>query len=342
MEHLFEYLVFLAKAATILVALLFLVSAIAGLSMRRQHAPAGRLEITPLNERLKDLKHAMQQALLSEAALKKTLKQESKQEKQEKKQKAKAKGEGENESRRRIFVVNFDGDIQASHAEQLRHEITAILTSAAAGDEVLARIESGGGMVHTYGFAASQLARIRSKNIKLTAAIDKVAASGGYLMAAVAERIIAAPFALVGSIGVVAQIPNVHRLLKKHDVDVEVLTAGEYKRTLTIFGENTEEGRRKFQQELEDVHLLFQEFVQENRPGLDVAKVATGEAWYGRRALDLGLVDELVTSDEYLVNACDEADVFEVKWVEHKKPIERVMGQLHRGIQQIRRYWLGA
>ena len=166
------------------------------------------------------------------------------------------------------------------------------------------------------------------RGVKLTAAVDKVAASGGYLMASVAESILAAPFALVGSIGVIAQVPNVHRLLKKHDVDVELHTAGQYKRTLTMFGENTDEGRKKFQEELDDVHKLFQEFVRDNRPTLDLATVATGESWYGRRAVDLDLVDELCTSDEYLVRACDDANVVEVKWVAHRKPLDRLMSEL--------------
>ena len=177
--------------------------------------------------------------------------------------------------------------------------------------------------------------RVRDRNIPLTAVVDKVAASGGYLMAAVANKIVAAPFAVVGSIGVVAQVPNVHRLLKKNDVDVEVLTAGKYKRTLTFLGENTTEGREKFQQELEEVHELFQEFVVENRPGLDIAAVATGEAWYGSRALELKLVDSLATSDEYLMQACDDKDVFQVTWKQGTKPIERLLGKASAALDRV-------
>ena len=108
-----------------------------------------------------------------------------------------------------------------------------------------------------YGLAASQMQRIRDKKLKLTVCVDKVAASGGYMMAVVADKIIAAPFAVLGSIGVLAQVPNFHRLLKKHDVDFEMLTAGKYKRTLTMFGENTDKGREKFQEDIEDTHVLF-------------------------------------------------------------------------------------
>ena len=186
-------------------------------------------------------------------------------------------------------------------------------------------VESPGGLAHSYGLAASQLLRVREKNLNLVVAVDKVAASGGYLMAAVANRLIAAPFAVVGSIGVVAQVPNVHRLLKKKDVDVELITAGKYKRTLTVFGENTKEGREKFTDELEDLHALFQEFVVDKRPGLDLEKVATGEAWFGQRALDLNLVDEIMTSDEYLMQRCADTDVYEIRWKEPKKPLEKML-----------------
>ena len=229
--------------------------------------------------------------------------------------------------RRRVFVLSFNGDIAASAVDNLRIEISAVLGAANDGDEVVVRVESAGGTVHGYGLGASQLARVRGRGVALTVAVDKVAASGGYLMAAVADRILAAPFAVVGSIGVLAQVPNVHRLLKKHDVDVEVLTAGRFKRTLDVFGENTEEGREKLRDELADVHALFQEYVGSWRPKVDLEQVATGEAWYGQRALDRALVDELITSDEYLARACEDADVFEVSWVQPKRPIDRLLGQ---------------
>lgn len=229
--------------------------------------------------------------------------------------------------RRRVFVLSFNGDIAASAVDNLRVEISAVLGAAHDGDEVVVRVESAGGTVHGYGLGASQLARVRGRGVALTVAVDKVAASGGYLMAAVADRILAAPFAVVGSIGVLAQVPNVHRLLKKHDVDVEVLTAGRFKRTLDVLGENTDEGREKLREELADVHALFQEYVGSWRPKVDLEQVATGEAWYGQRALDRALVDELITSDEYLARACEDADVFEVSWVQPKRPIERLLGQ---------------
>ena len=336
MEFLFDYLGFLAKTATVVVAALIVLSAIAATSAHRamRKPPSGHIEITLLNDRLRDMGRAIDEASISHAAAKKQRKREAKARKQEHKRRDKADA-----VRRRVFVLSFDGDIQGSAVDRLRLEISAVLASATETDEVVVRVESAGGMVHAYGLGASQLARVRSHGLKLTAAVDKVAASGGYLMAAVADRVLAAPFAVVGSIGVLAQIPNIHRLLKKHDVDVEVLTAGRYKRTLDFIGENTEQGREKLREELADIHALFQEFVADWRPSLDMEAVSTGEAWYGQRALDRALVDELVTSDEYLARACGDADVFEVSWVEPKRPIEKLVGQfstaINRSVQRL-------
>jgi len=231
-------------------------------------------------------------------------------------------------------VLNFVGDLQASALDQLRQEVTSVLTVATPADEVVVRLESPGGVVHSYGLAASQLQRIRAQNIPLTATIDKVAASGGYMMAAVADKILAAPFAVVGSIGVVAQVPNVHRLLKKHDVDVELITAGEHKRTLTMLGENTDEGREKFTEQLEDIHKLFQEHVVANRDVVDIKEVATGEAWYGQRAIDVKLVDRLITSDSYLAACAAERDVYLLRWTVQKKPLERLLGGIGGSINR--------
>lgn len=225
-------------------------------------------------------------------------------------------GEGRKEGRKRLFVVLFDGDIKASALSNLREEITAILQIAGSEDEVVVCLESPGGMVANYGLAASQLARVRSAGVKLTIIVDKVAASGGYMMACVADRILAAPFAMLGSIGVVAQLPNFHRLLQRNDVDFELFTAGEYKRTVTMFGENTAEGKEKFQSDLEEIHTLFQHFVTEFRPQLDIGKVATGEVWFGQRAIEMKLIDEIKTSDEYLTTQAKNADLFQVEYKE--------------------------
>ncbi len=354
---------------TLVVAFLIIASFLAGLSGGHQ-GDQGHLVIRKLNERVRELRFTMENHLLSADEAKRQHKSETKSEKAEAKKAAKAaklaakqkpetktaneptaaaiseegadnaqvaakevaKLEGQKD---RTFVIHFDGDTAASGVDFLSVEISAVLTMAGSNDEVVVCLESPGGMVHSYGLAASQMMRIRNKGIPLTAIVDRVAASGGYLMAAVANRILAAPFAVIGSIGVVAQIPNLHRLLKKNDVDVEVLTAGKYKRTLTLLGENTDEGREKFREELEDVHALFQEFVAENRPELDIEAVATGEAWYGKRALELKLVDGLATSDEYLIELCETRDVFEVTWEETKKPIDRVLDKFNGMLDRV-------
>jgi serine protease SohB len=219
----------------------------------------------------------------------------------------------------KVYVLDFIGDTAASAVESLREEITLILATAEAGrDRVVVRLESPGGMVHGYGLAAAQLVRLREAGFHLTICVDKVAASGGYMMACIANQIISAPFAVLGSIGVVAQVPNFNRLLKEHNIDFELYTAGQYKRTVTMFGENTEEGKAKFEEELQQTHMLFKHFVEKYRNQLNVEQVATGEHWYGRDALDLKLVDELKTSDEYLLSLLDKHDVYTIHT--RKKP----------------------
>jgi serine protease SohB len=315
-EYLVEYGIFLAKAVTILalVAMIMalVLSTATALKDRRYE---GRIEMRRLNDFFEDLNWAVQAGTLRDGALKKAEKSRKKSQKKMLK---------EEQPRPRIFVLDFDGDIRASHVECFRTEISALIGEVKDGDEVCLRLESPGGLVHAYGLAASQLVRLRQAGIKLTVCVDKVAASGGYMMACVADRIVAAPFAIIGSIGVVAQIPNFHRLLKKHDVDFDVLTAGEYKRTLTVLGENTEEGRQKFVEELEDTHQLFKALIGEYRPGLDMGRVATGETWYGQQALSLNLVDEISTSDQYLLAAAGHADIFELSYQVSKPLAERL------------------
>jgi serine protease SohB len=219
----------------------------------------------------------------------------------------------------KIYVLDFKGDMAASAVESLREEITLILSTAKAGrDRIIVRLESPGGMVHGYGLAAAQLVRLREAGFHVTICVDKVAASGGYMMACIANEVISAPFAIVGSIGVVAQVPNFNRLLKENKIDFELYTAGQYKRTVTMFGENTEEGKAKFEEELQQTHALFKHFVEKYRPQLNVEKVATGEHWYGQDALDLNLVDKLQTSDEYLLDLLPQHDVYLIQT--RKKP----------------------
>lgn len=316
MEYLFEYLLFLAEVLTVAVAVLAVVVVVLSMSMRHGAHEGGRLVVRSLNERLDAMRSAIEALALSPAESKARRKADRKA------RKRRAKQDGE---RPRVFVLDFDGDIQASQVEHFSKEVSGVLTEARKGDEVVVRLESPGGMVHGYGLAASQMARLRVEGVRLVAAVDKVAASGGYLMAVLANHIIAAPFAIVGSIGVIAQIPNVHRLLKQHQVDVDVLTAGEFKRTLTVFGENTAKGRAKFVEELNETHGLFKRHVAANRSGVDVDAVATGEAWHAELALERGLVDEIKTSDQYLLERAEQAEVLEVRWEEHRSPVERLL-----------------
>ncbi|MCZ6803452.1 MAG: protease SohB [Proteobacteria bacterium] len=311
MIFLAEYGMFLAKLSTISLMLVIIIGAIIFIVMRAR-SDGERLIIKNINEKYETMSFMLNSQVLSKKGFKKYLKKH--------KQEQKEKDKESSDERKKIFVLDFKGDIKASTVSSLREEITAILTAANNKDEVVVILESGGGTVHGYGLGASQLKRIRDKGINLTVAVDKVAASGGYMMACVADKIIAAPFAIIGSIGVLAQIPNFHRLLKKMDIDFEQITAGDYKRTLTLFGENTEKDREKFKEELEDTHHLFKEFVKDNREQVDIDKIATGEHWYGKRAIDLNLVDELITSDDYLSSAATDADIFEVTY-ERKKPV---------------------
>jgi serine protease SohB len=324
LDLLLQYGLFLAKIVTVVIALLFIIITIANVGDRRRHHDEdGDIEVMRLNERFEHFANTLRMTVLDKNALKAYFKNEKEKAKQSAKKEAK---QTEDEIKKRVYVVNFNGDIRASATENLRQEITAILSIVNKDkDEVVVNLESPGGMVHGYGLASSQLARLREHQIPLTICVDKVAASGGYMMACLADTIIAAPFAIIGSIGVVAQIPNFHRLLEKWDIDFEVLTAGEYKRTMTVMGENTEAGRQKFVAELEDTHTLFKEFVKEYRPSIDIQKVATGEHWYGKRAVDLGLVDKLMTSDEYLLNASKTADIFAVRFI-HKQNLMQKMG----------------
>jgi serine protease SohB len=323
MEFISNYGIFLAKLGTIVFLLGALVMVIFMLYMRTRGGGDEHLQVKHLNQKYEHMALMLKSAILPKKEFKKSVKEVKTKHKQEEKQDTTV-------PRKRIFVLNFDGDIRASDVASLREEITALLTIADPQDEVVVLLESGGGTVPGYGLAASQLKRITDKEIKLTVAVDKVAASGGYMMACVANHIIAAPFAIIGSIGVLAQIPNFHRLLKKHDIDIEQFTAGKYKRTITMLGENTDADRAKLKEELEATHTLFKEFVTSNRDKVDIEKIATGEHWYGKQALDLGLVDELCTSDDYLVLAAPAADIYEISYIRKKPFIEKLLNPVAR------------
>lgn len=337
-----SYGVFILELVTILLVIVGLVALIFAFKQGKAKVQ-GELEITDLSEVYEDNCRKLRDFHLSEYALKmaeKIQKKEDKAKEKAEKEKYKKGDELDSENKPVLYVLQFNGDISASETHALREEISAIIGVAKPQDEVLLRLESPGGVVHGYGLAASQLARLKQHNIKLTIAVDKVAASGGYMMACVADKIVAAPFAILGSIGVVAQIPNIHRLLKKHDVDVDVMTAGEYKRTVTLLGENTEKGKQKFQQELEDTHELFKQFVVQNRPQLNINEVATGEHWFGQQALELRLVDQIATSDDLILTALKDKEVLSVKYKVKKSLLQKIGKQTEESTESFLLKWM--
>jgi len=309
-QFLAEYGLFLLKAVTIVAAIVIVIGVAA--SAGRKANQEG-LEVESINKKYKSLAQSLRKAVLKKDEQKKQAKADKKRAKEEEKAQS---------TRPRSFVIDFKGDLKASAVPSLREEVSAILEVAGEEDEVIVRLENHGGVVHEHGLAASQLVRIRDRGIPLTVCVDKVAASGGYLMACVASKIYVAPFAILGSIGVLAQIPNFNRLLDSHGVDFEQITAGKYKRTVTMFGENTDEDRAKLKEELEDVHALFKSAVSQYRPDLDLDKIATGEHWYGTRALELGLADEIKTSDELLAEQAADRELYHLTY-KIKQPLQR-------------------
>ena len=317
-EFLAAYGLFLAQLATFVLLLIVAVLVIVA-SRRRGHADG--LVVEHMNRRFEDAADELKLAIDGKQVYKKAVKAREKERKREAKARAKATS-----AKPRMFVLDFKGDLRATAAASLREEVSAVLRVAKAGEQVLVRLENSGGTVHEHGLAASQLTRLKRHGLKVLIAVDKVAASGGYLMACVADRLYAAPFAIVGSIGVLAQLPNFHRLLEEKGVDFEQIMAGRYKRTLTMFGKNTDEGRAKLQQEVEDIHELFKGQIREHRPQVDLERVATGEHWYGLRALELKLIDEIKTSDDLLLDAAQELDLYHVTYKRRRAWQERVLG----------------
>lgn len=340
MELLSQYGLFLAKIATVVIAIAVIAVLIVNLTQRKRQR--GELRITRLSEQYKEMQEEMSLALLDSHQQKLWVKVQKKQHKQEAKAaKAKAKANApQDEAKPRVYVLDFKGSIDAHEVSSLREEVTAVLAVAKPQDQVVVRLESPGGVVHGYGLAASQLQRLREKQIPLTVAVDKVAASGGYMMACVADKIVAAPFSIIGSIGVVAQIPNFNRFLKNKEIDIELHTAGQYKRTLTLLGENTEEGRQKFREDLNETHHLFKDFVHRMRPTLDIEQVATGEHWYGTQAQDKGLVDEVGTSDDLLLSLMEGRELIGVRFTQRKRMLDRFTNSAAESADRLLLRWL--
>ena len=321
MELLADYGLFLLQTVTIVLAVIAVIAVSSKISGSGDR-PKGAIKITDLSRTFADqskyVKTVVDDALAQEKLslidrVKKRLSKPSQKTTETPSKKEKI-----------AIVIEFKGDMKASQVANLREEVSAILAMERKPDQIVIKLTSAGGLVHTYGLASSQLSRLREAQIPVNACVDSVAASGGYMMAVCAERIIAAPFAVLGSIGVVAQIPNIHRFLKNRDVDVELHTAGANKRTLTMFGENTPEGRRKFKEDLEQTHLLFKAWIAERRPNLDLEAVADGSIFYGTDALTKGLCDEIATSDDVLLEMSADHHLFALKWSEKKSLAARL------------------
>ena len=314
-DLLVAYGFFLLKIITVLLVILIPILMISSSTKHRKETDKGRIIVKNLSDKLEEIGVTLKSAEMDPKAYKSFLKERNKKKKKE------IKGK----SKEIVYVLDFKGDIQASAVGKLKQEINAIIASLVKCKEVVIKVESGGGSAYAYGLCAAELKRLVDNKIKLTVCIDKIAASGGYLMSCVATKIVAAPWAIVGSIGVIAQLPNFHRLLKKLDIDIEMHTAGKFKRTLTTLGENTKQGREKFISELEDLHVVFKDFVKENRSKIQVAKVATGEVWQGDKAKKLGLIDEIGTSDDYLLKLASKFKLLEIQYFE-KKPFTARIG----------------
>ncbi len=295
-ELISNYGLFLLKTLTVLVSIIIILSFIIN---SKKNKSEGSLEVTNINEELDILEDNIKKNIYSKKDYKNFIKEKKKNKKK---------------SEKRIFILDFKGNIKASEIVSLRKEISGVLLTCKKGDEVLLRLENSGGTVHEHGLAAAQLKRIKDKKIPLTICVDKVAASGGYMMACVANKIVSSPFAIIGSIGVIAQLPNFNKLLKNKGIDFEQQTAGNYKRTVTMFGHNTDKDREKLSEQLEDIHVLFKDFITNQRKNIDIDKVATGEYWYGKRALELNLIDEIMTSDEYILSIKDKFNIIHIKY----------------------------
>ncbi|RTP95608.1 protease SohB [Enterobacter sp. WCHEn045836] len=340
MELLSQYGLFLAKIATVVIAIAVVAVLVVNLTQRKRQR--GELRITRLSEQYQEMQEEMSLALLDSHQQKLWHKAQKKKHKQDAKAaKAKAKlNAAQEKAKPRVYVLDFKGSMDAHEVASLREEVTAVLAVAKPQDQVVVRLESPGGVVHGYGLAASQLQRLREKQIPLTVAVDKVAASGGYMMACVADKIVAVPFSIIGSIGVVAQIPNFNRFLKSKEIDIELHTAGQYKRTLTLLGENTEEGRQKFREDLNETHHLFKDFVHRMRPALDIEQVATGEHWYGTQAQEKGLVDEVGTSDDLLLNLMEGRELVGVRFTQRKRLLDRFTNSAAESADRLLLRWL--
>ncbi|CAL4321996.1 Probable protease SohB [Buchnera aphidicola (Eriosoma lanigerum)] len=318
MNFFYNYILFIAKSITVMISIITTFFLINNFTKQKKNQD-GSIKITVLETNFNEIKNNI---LLSKMSLleKKIWKKEEKQRIKNKINKEKLEVKNNIKiNKPTLYVLDFKGSIQAKEVSNLRKEISAIISVAQKNDEVLLRLESSGGVVHGYGLAASQLERLKKENIYLTIVVDKIAASGGYMMACVANHIVAAPFAIIGSIGVVSQFPNFNKLLKKNNIDIELHTAGIHKRNITMFGENTELGRKKLCDDLEQTHILFKNFIQSMRPSLNINSVANGDHWFGSIALEKKLIDSINTSDDVIFSKKNKFQIIKIQYCRNKK-----------------------
>ena len=232
-----------------------------------------------------------------------------------------------------LYYLEFEGDIQASEAAKLKQEILVCLQVAKPTDVFLILVESSGGSVSNYGDLYSVMEMIKKRGHTLWVAIDRVAASGGYLISLPADKIFATPFALIGSIGVLSEVPNFGGLLDKYGVKMEEYTAGERKMNISMFRENGEEQKEHHRKKLGKIHELFKAQLVKYRGGLiekkgvDIGELMEGDFWMGENAFELGLVDELKSSVEILLDEKDHFNILKVNY--HNEPkMAGIMGML--------------
>ncbi|MDP3296608.1 MAG: signal peptide peptidase SppA [Thermodesulfovibrionia bacterium] len=164
---------------------------------------------------------------------------------------------------------------------------------------VVIRIDSPGGAVAPAQEIYKEIVKLK-KEKKVVASMGSVAASGGYYIACPADKIVANPGTLTGSIGVIMEIPNIEGLMKKIGVETKVIKSGKHKDIASMFKSMTEEERKILQSVLDDVHDQFIRAVSEGRNMKyeNIKELADGRIFTGKKAKELGLVDTLGNLDD--------------------------------------------
>lgn len=232
-------------------------------------------------------------------------------------------------------VLRFEGDTMATGRQDFARMVDEVLHNKERIQRVIVVVNSPGGGVSVYGQMFAGMERMRNAGVDVTACVDTYAASGGYLMSVPAQRIIAAPFAMVGSIGVVSEFMNFNKLLRRLGVEPMTITAGELKRTVTPLSEVTEENKAAYKAQLEAIHRQFIAVVKKYRE-VDADRVCTGNHWTAAESVELklNLVDGLATSQEYLFEANQTEDLVTISKLQN--PYEKsVLGLARRFIHLV-------